>query len=628
MSLSHQIHGQLSGTISNEDDSDYIGVEELENLNKAGTQVKSRTVYILNPVIPLCWYSLCRSWRIMLDFDFNVQQPQLVTDVCDRFNKTEYVKKHLIYDNHHFVQIPDNIRIYKGDIIEVSPSRLIPSEIYYVHDIVWFLPDILVNSSSHTSRRIDHAEFAPHATLVMKLIKPLPSSAIHLCNTNVENDINITTDSNINYNDSNDDIDITTESNINYSNNNSLNDSDNKLTYYIHETKLIKATALYYSILTKLTHFPIEQIKFTLVTSDSRQQLNQERHQQHQYFVELPKKDQLKGVQYVHPNVDANKPHIFGRVYCDSVHTSNMLYRGNALLGCYFNVLNVKKETRKQNLMRFTVLASDNDIEYEKVFRAVSEKFIEIEKNGIWGFYDGIWSKTSFTWAMTIADMKGRHPLQCRRAANKDARAESKCHLGVFDGIRFPSCQTLLEDGIITPTKFLNTLHDYLFNILKLSKAQGYRQGMQWAVTTSQELAIPSMQYNAALKCINEPGHVILLGVFKRLFELIWSKMKKKFSQVQLSKCMQGLLSKLNDQIKFDCNAADRISVLGYYGDMNQSWKNWIQQVISLPSITNWDCDIHLLWHFGRWAAQLFCCQTEIERQRLEKGLKTLLNQS
>ena len=180
MSLSQQIHGQLSFTISDEDDSDYIGPAEIENINQPGTETIQRTLFYCNPIVPLCWYSLCDSWKGTLDFEFNVDQIQRGDDVCDRFNKTEYVKNHLIYDKHQFVKLPNNHQIIKGEVISVTQHNSNLRQIYYVSDIVWCLPDILVNSpSSVASATIDYKEFAPHATFVMKIINELPS---HLSN--------------------------------------------------------------------------------------------------------------------------------------------------------------------------------------------------------------------------------------------------------------------------------------------------------------------------------------------------------------------------------------------------------------------------------------------------------------
>ena len=344
-----------------------------------------------------------------------------------------------------------------------------------------------------------------------------------------------------------------------------------------------------------------------------------------------PLSNSLPVVERVHPNVATNNPHIFGRTYCDSVHTSQQSYGGNPLLGFYFNILNLKKMIQKQNILRFTVLAADDTIPFEQSFGTVARQLLKMEKDGIWSFYRTdadnlpVWSNCSFSWAMCVADMEIRDKIMGRRGARRNSHSESKCHLGVANGITWPQCTNLLEDGIITPSKFLYNVRQYLLNTLQLSRQQANKQGIEWAVSTLRDLAVPKLQWNACLKCVDEPGHIILLGIFDKLFNEVWFKLTRKFRPTDLENNIQGFLTKIDTQIKFKCNAADHIGVLQHYSDMNQAWKNWIQEALCLPYIARWKCGTHLLWHFGRWCSQLFICQTENERLRLEKALKPLL---
>ena len=103
-------------------------------------------VSIISPVTNIIWMYLCENWRINLDFNFSRPNNWSGDSRCTKFNHTEYVQKHFLYDWHDYAVLPNGSWLHQGVVVDIGDHPE-PRSFYYIDRITYDLPGTVVNAT-------------------------------------------------------------------------------------------------------------------------------------------------------------------------------------------------------------------------------------------------------------------------------------------------------------------------------------------------------------------------------------------------------------------------------------------------------------------------------------------------
>ena len=115
---------------------------EIEEHNAALVQrTKPVIAQVISPMVTLTWLYMLSKWRNLLDFDFDRPVNFDGDTPIERFNDTNYLQKHQIWDWHSFALLKDNVLIHNGLIIRHGGDELL-----FVIDVEYHIPYALQNA--------------------------------------------------------------------------------------------------------------------------------------------------------------------------------------------------------------------------------------------------------------------------------------------------------------------------------------------------------------------------------------------------------------------------------------------------------------------------------------------------
>ena len=104
-------------------------------------QTSNVAVQIISPLIVLSWFFMLPGWRSLLDFDFKRKDDWNDDCPVTRFNDSEYVHKHHIWDWHAFAMLRDNVLLHEGIFVQHGDD-----EVLYITDVQYHIPDKILNA--------------------------------------------------------------------------------------------------------------------------------------------------------------------------------------------------------------------------------------------------------------------------------------------------------------------------------------------------------------------------------------------------------------------------------------------------------------------------------------------------
>ena len=134
----------VAGSASQADDPDMLDSKEHD---KQLTYSKIKVpLYILSPSVNIVWLHLLPNFNKQMDFDFQRPSDWSNNSKVLKFNHTEYVSMHNIYDWHNFAVLKDETFLYPSLVVQIAPAVM-----WYIVKISYDLPDSVANINSYVN---------------------------------------------------------------------------------------------------------------------------------------------------------------------------------------------------------------------------------------------------------------------------------------------------------------------------------------------------------------------------------------------------------------------------------------------------------------------------------------------